>query len=69
MTSGPLKPSQYWVDKWEWYQNVPAWSDALKSYKNELPGAIGHWLTKETPSAQVVVCWNNPCQCCNNVNH
>ena len=37
--------------------------DDIKSYKNEFPLAIGHWLTKEGPSAQLVPCWKKPCQC------
>ncbi len=60
---GPRRPSQYCVERWLWYQNVPAWSAAVKSYKNELPVEMGHWLTKAGPSAQFVPFWKNPCQC------
>jgi hypothetical protein len=36
-------------------------------FKRHLPGAIGHWLTKATPSAQLVpfLC-SMPCQCYHN---
>lgn len=63
-TMGPRRPSQYCVDRWLWYQNVPAWSAALNSYRKEFPVEIGHWLTKAGPSAQFVPFWKNPCQCC-----
>ncbi len=41
----------------------PAWFLAWKSYKNELPEAIGHWFTNAPPSAQLDDFWANPCQC------
>ena len=43
--------------------DLPAWSPAWNSYRNEVPVGIGHWFTNEGPSAQLVLFWKNPCQC------
>jgi len=60
---GKLSSSQWW----EWYQNVPAWLAALKTYSKEFPGAIGHCVTPAGPSAQLLPLWKNPCQCCGTI--
>lgn len=49
MTMGPRRPSQYWVERCEWYQNVPEEENAVvgngyaKCIKQrELTGLIGY---------------------------